>query len=127
MPDALESDGVTVASKSLSLSFSWWRQLLSVARECCLRALFAVVEFHLNCVFEGDEPVNIFGFPFWRKDLEVDSLNCHRVASSALSCRVGDDLCFSWRGHMSAVRCCGCDEVVQHVSDTRVRVCSYLS
>ena len=35
-------------------------------------------------VFEGDVLTEVLDFPFWRWDLDVHALNCHRVASSAL-------------------------------------------
>ena len=41
--------------ESVSQWVSWWRQLLSLARECCLLAFNAVVELDWSCVFEVDE------------------------------------------------------------------------
>ena len=34
--------------------------------------------------FEGGELTKVFGFAIWRKDLDVHSLDCQRVASAAL-------------------------------------------
>ena len=37
-----------------------------------------------TALFEGDELTKLFGFSFWRKDLDVHSWDCHCVASAAL-------------------------------------------
>ena len=38
-----------------------------------------VYQLDLCSVFEGDELTEVVGFTFWRKDLDVHSLDCHRV------------------------------------------------
>ena len=46
---------------------------------CFPHAFDVVVELDLDCVFESDELAEIFDFPFWRKDVDVDPLNCYRI------------------------------------------------
>ena len=64
MPVAQRSDGVTVASKSMSLSLNGH---VGDVNSCLwlvnARASDAVFDLDLDCVFEGDELVEVLNFP----------------------------------------------------------------
>ena len=105
VPEAKARDGVTVASKSLSLSCSGSLGDINAHFD-------AVVELDLDCVVESDELAEVFDSLFWRQDLDVHSSNCHHVASSALRCRSGEDLGFRGEWQDLKVHPLNCYQVV---------------